>query len=87
MDLILNSDTELPQAKRFWQKVSDDLKNGYRIEGEHPHYMDIIRVFTKVEQNVYPSTSGESKPTPEVSRLWGRPEFGGGLEQKQQTLL
>ncbi len=38
---------QLPQAKTLWQKFQTDLQSGFRLLGQHPDYMDVIRVWTK----------------------------------------
>ena len=37
---------QLPHADQLWKKVRQDLSSGFKIHGVHPHYHDIIRVYT-----------------------------------------
>lgn len=49
MDEIVRSD-DLPLANLFWKKVKQDLNQGYRVVGKHPHYIDIVRSMTCAEK-------------------------------------
>lgn len=51
-DLVIQNDHEFPAINEFWQKVSDDLQQGFRIEGQHPNYRDVIRVWAKLAEEL-----------------------------------
>ena len=44
---------QLPQAKPLWEKLKKDLAQGFRLLGQHPDYMDVIRVWTLNSDNQY----------------------------------
>ena len=44
---------QLPQAKRLWDKLKQDLAQGFRVLGHYPDYMDVIRVWTLNPESNY----------------------------------